>query len=153
MVFFRLSVLGKSLHPASRYTCIYPRADTAPLAGVDAISKMHKLLDALACLEKEWGLYQKHPVMPPGAMNLCPVYIHGGSHRAAMSEACVAEYAVVFNPGLRSPEELRQIRATIDAVAAQDTWLREHPPVIEVPIIHQAASESEARKRASLKNI
>jgi acetylornithine deacetylase len=135
--FFRLSVVGKSLHPASRYTCIYPRTDTAPLAGVDAISKMHKLLDALTDLEQDWGLYQKHAVMPPGGMNLCPVYIQGGSHRAAMSESCAVEFAVVFNPGLRSSEVLRQIRAAIDGVSARDTWLREHPPVIEVPIIHQ----------------
>jgi acetylornithine deacetylase len=135
--FFRLSVAGKSLHPASRYTAIYPRADTAPLAGVDAINKMRKLMDALTALEQDWALYQKHPVMPPGGMNLCPVYIQGGSHRAAMSESCAVEYAVVFNPALRSAEVLRQIKAALDGVSACDTWLREHPPTVEAPIIHQ----------------
>lgn len=135
--FFRIRVAGKSLHPASRYTAIYPRAEPAPLPGVDAIHKMRKLMDALADLEQDWGLYQKHPVMPPGDMNLCPVYVHGGSHRAAMSEACEVEYAAVFNPALRSTEVVRQIQAAIDGVVARDSWLREHPPTLEVPVIHQ----------------
>ena len=135
--FFRLSVAGKSLHPAGRYACIYPRAEPGPPAGVDAINKMRKLMDALTDLEQDWGLYQQHPLMPPGGMNLCPVYLRGGSHRAAMSESCVAEYAVVFSPALRSGEVIRQIQAAIDGVAVRDTWLREHPPRIEVPVIHQ----------------
>ncbi len=135
--FFRLSVEGKSLHPASRYTSIYPRRSTEPLAGVDAIDKMRKVMDALTALERDWALCEKHPVMPPGGMNLCPVYVHGGSHRAAMSESCEVEYAVVFNPGLRSAEVVHQIQTAINGVAACDTWLREHPPVLEVPVIHQ----------------
>jgi len=135
--FFRLSVVGKSLHPASRYTSIYPRADATPLAGVDAINKLRKLMDALTALEQDWALHQKHPLMPAGGMNLCPVHIHGGSHRAAMSESCAVEYAVVFNPGLRSGEVLRQIQAALDGVTACDSWLREHPPLVEAPIIHQ----------------
>ena len=32
---------------------------------------------------------------------------------------------------------IRQIQSAIDAVAARDSWLRAHPPVIEAPIIHQ----------------
>lgn len=135
--FFRLSVVGKSLHPASRYTSIYPRADTTPVPGVDAINKMRKLMDALTVLEQDWAIYQKHPMMPPGGMNLCPVYLHGGSHRAAMSESCVVEYAVVFNPGLRSAEVLQQIQTAIDGAVASDTWLRTHRPLLEAPVIHQ----------------
>jgi acetylornithine deacetylase/succinyl-diaminopimelate desuccinylase-like protein len=135
--FFRIGVRGKRLHPASRYTAIYPQPYGEPIEGVDAIEKMRKLMDAFADLERDWSLHQRHPLVPPGDMGLCPVYISGGAHRAAMSDWCEAEYAVVYNPGLRSPDVLRQIQAAVDGVAATDTWLREHPPEIEVPVIHR----------------
>ena len=65
--------------------------------------------------------------MPPGGMNLCPVYIHGGQLRASMPEQCEVVYAVVYNPALRSEEVMRQIRAAVDGVVASDSWLREQP--------------------------
>ena len=68
---------------------------------------------------------------------MCPVYIHGGNLRASMPEQCEVVYAVVYNPALRSDEVMRQIRSAVDGVVASDTWLREHPPIIEVPVIHQ----------------
>jgi acetylornithine deacetylase len=135
--FFKISVQGKGLHPASRYAAVYPSRAPLPLPGVDAVEKMRKLMDAFSALERDWSLYQRHMFMPAGGMNLSPVYIHGGSLRASMPEACEAVYAVVFNPALRSAEVLRQIQAAVDGVVATDTWLREHPPEIEVPVIHQ----------------
>jgi acetylornithine deacetylase len=135
--FFRITVKGKRLHPASRYTSIWPQPYGVPIEGVDAIEKMRKLMAALSELERDWALYRRHPLVPPGDMGLCPVFIHGGAHRAAMSDSCEVEYSVVYNPGLRSEGVLDQIRATIDGVVASDTWLRENPPTIEVPVIHQ----------------
>ena len=135
--FFRLTVKGKRLHPASRYTSIWPQPEGVPIEGVDAIEKMRKLMAALSDLERDWVLYDRHPLVPPGDMGLCPVYINGGAHRAAMSDFCEVEYSVVYNPGLRSDDVLAQIRAAIDGVLATDTWLRENPPEIEVPVIHQ----------------
>jgi acetylornithine deacetylase len=135
--FFKITVLGKGLHPASRYAAVYPTREPLPLAGIDAVEKLRKIMDALTLLERDWALYQRHMFMPPGAMNMTPVYIHGGNLRASMAEQCEVVYAVVYNPGLRSEEVVRQIRAVVDGVAASDTWLREHPPIIEVPVIHQ----------------
>ena len=82
--FFRITIEGKSLHPAARYTAIYPRPGDVPPAGVDAVEKARKIMDALSHLERDWALYQHHPVMPPGGMNLCHVSIQGGSYRAEM---------------------------------------------------------------------
>ena len=135
--FFKITVLGKGLHPASRYAAVYPSREPLPLPGIDAIEKLRKIMDALTQLERDWALHQRHVLMPPGGMNMCPVYIHGGNLRASMPEQCEVVYAVVYNPALRSDEVMRQIRAGIDGVVASDTWLREHPPVIEVPVIHQ----------------
>ncbi len=135
--FFKITVLGKGLHPASRYAAVYPSREPLPLPGIDAIEKLRKIMDALTQVERDWALHQRHVFMPPGGMNMCPVYIHGGNLRASMPEQCEVVYAVVYNPALRSDEVMRQIRAGIEGVVASDTWLREHPPVIEVPVIHQ----------------
>ena len=135
--FFKITVLGKGLHPASRYAAVYPAREPLPLPGIDAVEKLRKIMDALTQLEHDWSLYQRHIFMPPGAMNMSPVYIHGGNLRASMPEQCEVVYAVVYNPALRSEEVMRQIRAAIDGVVASDSWLREHPPFFEAPVIHQ----------------
>ena len=135
--FFKITVLGKGLHPASRYAAVYPSHKPLPLPGIDAIEKLRKIMDALTQVERDWALYQRHMFMPPGGMNMCPVYINGGNLRASMPEQCEVVYAVVYNPALRSEEVVRQIRAGIDGVVATDTWLRENPPIVEVPVIHQ----------------
>ncbi len=135
--FFKITVLGKGLHPASRYAAVYPSREPLSLPSIDAIEKLRKIMDALTLVERDWALHQRHMFMPPGGMNMCPVYLHGGNLRASMPEQCEVVYAVVYNPALRSDEVMQQIRAGIDGVVASDTWLREHPPVIEVPVIHQ----------------
>jgi acetylornithine deacetylase/succinyl-diaminopimelate desuccinylase-like protein len=135
--FFRITVEGKSLHPAARYTAIYPRPGDEPPAGVDAVEKARKLMDALSHLEHDWALHQHHPVMPPGGMNLCHVSIQGGSYRAEMPPSCEVVYAVVYNPALTGDQVLGQIQAVIDGVTQADSWLREHPPMIDYPVIHR----------------
>ena len=135
--FFKISVQGKGLHPASRYASVYPSTRPLPLPGVDAVEKMRRIMDVLSALENDWSLYERHPLMPAGGMNLSPVLVQGGSLRASMPEQCEAVYAVVFNPSLRSEEVLRRIRAAVAGLGVTDRWLAEHPPQIEVPVIHQ----------------
>ena len=135
--FFRIRIEGKSLHPAARYSAIYPRPGAEPPAGVDAVEKARKIMDALSHLERDWAIYQHHPVMPPGGMNLCHVSIQGGSYRAEMPPSCEVVYAVVYNPALKGDQVLGQIQAVIDGVTRGDSWLREHPPVVDYPVIHR----------------
>ena len=135
--FFKITVQGKGLHPASRFAAVYPSLNPLPLPGIDAIGKLRKIMDALTQVEQDWALYQRHMFMPPGGMNMCPVHINGGNLRASMPEQREVVYAVVYNPALRSDEVVRQIKAGIDGVVATDTWLRENPPIVEVPVIHQ----------------
>ncbi len=135
--FFRITLEGQSLHPAARYTAIYPQAGGDLPAGVDAIEKARKIMDAFSHLERDWALYQHHPVMPPGGMNLCHVSIQGGSYRAEMPPSCEIVYAVVYNPALRGDEVIEQIKTVISGVSQADSWLREHPPTIDYPVIHR----------------
>ncbi len=135
--FFRIHIEGQSLHPAARYTAIFPQPGATAPAGVDAIEKGRKIMDALSHLERDWALYQHHPVMPPGGMNMCVVSIQGGSYRAEMAPGCEIVYAVVYNPALRGEQVLAAIQAAIDGVVRSDSWLRAHPPRIDYPVIHQ----------------
>jgi acetylornithine deacetylase/succinyl-diaminopimelate desuccinylase-like protein len=136
--FFRLTIEGKSLHPAARYRAVYPQPDQEPVPGVDAIEKMRAVMDALSGLERDWALNRKHPLMAPGGMNLSPVWIQGGSYRAEMPPSCEAVFAVVVRPGDDCQSVLAEIEAAIEGVAARDSWLRAHPPKIEFPVIHAA---------------
>ena len=135
--FFRIHIEGQSLHPAARYTAIFPQPGATAPAGVDAIEKGRKIMDALSHLERDWALYQHHPVMPPGGMNMCAVSIQGGSYRAEMAPGCEIVYAVVYNPALRGEQVLAAIQEAIDGVVHSDSWLRAHPPRIDYPVIHQ----------------
>lgn len=135
--FMKITVKGKGLHPASRFAAIYPSREPLPLPGIDAVEKLRKVMDALTELERDWALHQRHMFMPPGGMNMSPVHIQGGALRASMPEYCEVVYAVVYNPALRSDEVLRQIRGAVDGVVASDSWLREHLPLVEAPVIHQ----------------
>ena len=136
--FFRLTVAGKSLHPAARYGAVYPQAGAASPAGVDAVEKARAIMDALARLDRDWGLHEKHPLMPPGGMNLGPVSIQGGGYRAEMPPSCEVVYAVVVRPGRGCEEVMAEIGRVVDAVETADSWLRVHPPAIDYPVIHMA---------------
>ncbi|MFN8591189.1 MAG: M20/M25/M40 family metallo-hydrolase [Thermomicrobiales bacterium] len=135
--FFQIDVTGKSLHPAARYSAVYPQASTAPLPGVDAIEKMRTIMDALSALDRDWSLHEKHPLMPPGGMNLSPVQIGGGALRAEMPPACSATYAVVVQPAADCAAVLAEIERAVAAVTATDRWLRDHPPRVTCPVIHR----------------
>lgn len=136
--FFKVSIEGKSLHPAGRHRSIYPQRRDSPFPpGVDAVEKTRKLMDALTRLEQDWALYQQHPLMEPGNMNLCLVSIQGGGYRGAMPERCEVVYAVVYNPSLTGDQVMTEIRQAIDGVVRSDTWLRTHPPEIAYPVLHQ----------------
>jgi acetylornithine deacetylase/succinyl-diaminopimelate desuccinylase-like protein len=135
-LFVRITVEGRRLHPASRWTAVHPQPHGTPMEGVDAIDKLRPIMNAVAELDHDWALTERHPLMPPGAMGLSPVWIAGGDHRAAMSDSASVEYAVPFRPGIRSSAVLERIRAVIDGVAARDSWLLEHPPVIDAPVNH-----------------
>lgn len=136
--FFKVTIAGKSLHPAARYRAISPQPEGSEPPGVDAIAKARAVMDAISRLDQHWLLNRVHPLMPPGGMNLGPVSITGGGYRAEMPPSCELVYAVVVSPSMTCAEAMAEVRRTIAAVVAGDEWLRAHPPTIEFPVIHQA---------------
>ena len=136
--FFKLTVAGKSLHPAARYRAVHPQPGPPPPPGVDAVAKARTIMDALSRLDHDWALYRTHPLMPPGGANLGPVSIRGGGYRAEMPPECEVVYAVVVDPSSTCAGVMAEIEEAIAGVVRSDTWLREHPPSIEFPVIHMA---------------
>lgn len=133
--YFLIRVQGKSASLASRHLYVNPQPYGVPMAGVNAIDKMWKIQQALMHLDREWTLWQRHPLMAPGNMNMNFSRIHGGETYSAMAESCELTGSVLFNPSLRFDEVVAEFRKAIDGVVQVDYWLREHPPEITVPYI------------------
>jgi acetylornithine deacetylase len=58
--FFRVDASGKASHAASRGVSIYPSTEPEP-PGVNAIEALLPVIHRLRELERNWGLYDKHP--------------------------------------------------------------------------------------------
>jgi formylaminopyrimidine deformylase len=133
--YFLIRVEGKSASLASRHLYVNPGAYGAPVAGVNAIDKMWKIQQALMQLDREWAVWQRHPLMVPGNMNINFSRIHAGETYSAMAESCELTGSVLFNPSLRFKDVVAEFRRTIDGVGQSDYWLREHPPVLTIPYV------------------
>lgn len=133
--YFLISIDGVSTSLANRHLSIYPQPFDVPVAGVNAIDKMWKIQAALRSLEREWGIWQRHPLMEPGNMSINFSRIQAGSTYSGMAESCSLTGSVLFNPSLSYQEVAEEFRAAIDGVVRSDYWLREHPPKITMPYI------------------
>lgn len=131
--FFRLKIIGKPIHTCMRYKVILPQADGREIPGVSAIDKMVKFLTAFQELEREWTHRKKHKLVPLGASNLTATKIIGGEFLAALPENCEVLYNVWTSPEESFEDSVAEIRTFIDNIARNDDWLRDHPPLLEVP--------------------
>jgi acetylornithine deacetylase len=85
--YFLIRVEGRSTSLANRHLSVHPVPYGVPIAGVNAIDKMWKIQRALTELEQDWGVWQRHPLMAPGNMNINFSRIHGGETYSAMAES------------------------------------------------------------------
>ncbi len=132
--FFRVDVIGKASHAASRGACIYP--STAPLPpGVNAIEALLPIIERLVDLERDWGIYEKHPLMRPGNATMNIVKICGGAEQATTPTSCHAIWAVVVSPNRHCSEIRDQIASVIESAVKTNTWLRENPAQMTSPYL------------------
>ena len=136
--YFLIRVEGRSTSLANRHLSVHPAPAGIPVAGVNAIDKMWKIQGALAQLEREWGVWQRHPLMAPGNMNINFSRIQGGETYSAMAESCELTGSVLFNPSLGVEQVIEEFRQAIEAVVQNDYWLRDHQPEITIPYILDA---------------
>jgi acetylornithine deacetylase len=132
--YFKIKVLGKSSHIASRHLSIYPHGNSVnSTPGVNAIDLMQDILSELATLEKQLGLYVNHELMQPGATTINISEISSKGIFSALAEECTIVGSMIYSPSLTSHEAVQEFRNAISRVTERNHWLREHPPIVELP--------------------
>jgi acetylornithine deacetylase len=99
---------------------------------VNAIDKMRIVLDAVDRLREDWRERpdMRHPYLSPG--DIVPTVISGGDWEVTYPASCTLVCEVIYPPSQVGEDGTArgleaEIKQTIDAAAAADPWLREHP--------------------------
>ncbi len=142
-----ISVKGHGTHAGNRGAAIRAGGEGAS-AGVNAVEKLIKVVQALQDLEQEWGITKSHPAFPPGLFSLVPGVFHGDVGVPSvgyMADHAYVGYLVWYAPQ-EDPQDVKaEIERHVHHVAQLDPWLRENPPVFkwhsnwpvaDVPINH-----------------
>lgn len=119
---FRVRVAGRPAHAARAHT------------GVNAITKMNRIYEALLELDRKRAREVHYPLFEKSAGRSCNLNI--GTYKAGDWPSTVAGWAelecrIGSIPGENTGEVKNQVHQTIRDVAQADDWLREHTPVIE----------------------
>jgi acetylornithine deacetylase/succinyl-diaminopimelate desuccinylase family protein len=139
-LYFRLTVPGKSTHICNRHLVAQPLPHGVERPGVSAIDNMLKYQLAILELEKQWNLWRTNEHVPPGGMFININTMQAGTSLTSVPDSAEATGSLLFNPDLTGEEVMAEIRATIDRVTESDYWLREHPPVLDLPLDAQSAA-------------
>lgn len=96
---------------------------------VSAISKAMKVLQGLEALNAEWASRpeKRHKYLDPDV--IVPTMIRGGEWEVMYPERVEITFTSDFVP---STKDIRgEIQVMLDRVAREDSWMREHPPVLD----------------------
>jgi acetylornithine deacetylase len=122
VMLFRISLRGKTAHAAESQL------------GVNAIGKMLTLYQAMVALDAERAARWPDPFfggLSDRAVNLNIGNFHAGDWPSTVAGSATMECRVAFIPPQTMEEVRREVEARVAAVADQDPWLREHPPIVE----------------------
>ena len=142
----RVTLRGRNAHSAWRYNEISPQPDVARrlTPGVNALELATRFVAAVQQLERDWTTRKAaHPLLPPGFNTIHPGVMVCGSgvgpdglpalltNPAMIPDVAVIDYDLKFLPNETSADIRRDFQAFVDAFAAQDSWLRAHPPSVQ----------------------
>lgn len=133
-LYFKLTVPGKSTHICNRQLVAQPLPHGVERPGVSAIDNMLKYQLAILELERQWNLWRTHPHVAPGGMFININTMKAGTSLTSVPDSAEATGSLLFNPDLKGDEVMAEIRAALDRVTQADYWLREHPPVLDLPL-------------------
>ncbi len=133
-LYFKLTVPGKSTHICNRHLVAQALPYGVERPGVSAIDNMLKYQLAILELEKQWNLWRSNPYVPAGGMFININTMQAGTSLTSVPDSAEATGSLLFNPDLTAEEVISEIRDTIDRVTAGDYWLRDHPPVLDLPL-------------------
>lgn len=126
---FSVTVRGRSTHWASRNLAIRAGGG-GDSVGVNAIDKAVYVYHAMRQLEEQWAFSKHHPQFPPGAFIIHPGVLHADIGFAAapyFPDRARFDYLLSFPPGDTGEQVQAEIEGHLNAAAALDPWLREHP--------------------------
>jgi acetylornithine deacetylase len=134
LLWFSVTVPGKASHASMRANTFRAGGLGASVA-VNAIDKGVDLYLAIRRLEDEWGQSKRHPLFPPGHFTIHPGVVTGGPKGVLVpffiSEYMTIEYCCWYHPDDDPEDVKREIETHVERAAQLDSWLREHPPVVE----------------------
>jgi acetylornithine deacetylase/succinyl-diaminopimelate desuccinylase-like protein len=139
-LYFRLTVPGKSTHICNRHLVAQALPYGVERPGVSAIDNMLKYQLALLELERQWLLWRTNPNVDAGGMFINVNTMQAGTSLTSIPDSADATGSLLFYPDLTSDEVIAEIRATVDRVTEADYWLREHPPVLDLPLDSDSAA-------------
>jgi acetylornithine deacetylase/succinyl-diaminopimelate desuccinylase-like protein len=102
---------------------------------VNAIEALLPAFGRLGRLERDWGVYEKHPLMRPGNATMNLVKIGGGAEQATTPIACHAIWAVVVSPNRRCAEVRYEIARVLETEYGTNAWLRQNPARLTAPYL------------------
>lgn len=118
---FRITVTGKAAHGGNRN------------AGVSAIEKFVPIFQDLLAWEAERQATVHHPLYDvfPNKFPISVGVVRAGDWASTVPDRLVVEGRLGFLPNESMEGMMQATRDRIAAVAQQDDWLRDHPPLVE----------------------
>jgi len=120
----RVTVYGRAGHAEQ------PQPHFSQGGAVNAISKAVRVIEGMAEATEQWRTQpdKQHPLVPPD--HIIPTVIRGGEWSVTIPEKVEIEFDCMFVPGTR--DKRSEIEEKLAAVTANDPWLRENPPELDV---------------------
>ncbi len=120
----KITVLGRAGHAEM------PQPHWTEGGAVNAISKAKKIIEALEELTEEWRTRPntQHKYLHPDA--IIPTVIRGGEWPVTYPEKVEIQFGTMFVPNTKNI--LKEVEEKLKSVANNDSWLKAHPPILEV---------------------
>lgn len=150
LCFFEVIIPGKSIHASARNQAVFPQEPyilSGNSVGVDALEKALPIIEMLYRKERDWNINTMRPKPEShsssrerdnqgvGIYTINPCSIHGESYIGALIGELHITYSVWHDSSLTVDQIKEEIERDINAVASTDSWLREHPPILRMPIL------------------
>jgi acetylornithine deacetylase len=121
--FWRIHITGKASHGGTKYK------------GVSAVEKGMLVERKLRVLERfrndticsKHRMYRDYPLSAPVTLGM----FNGGQFTSSVPESCVMEGCIEYVPGEKSEDVKAMFEKAIMQICNEDSWMKEHPPVIE----------------------
>ena len=128
---FTVSIQGKAGHTCMRDE-ICRAGGKGDLYGASAMDKAVFVYQGLRLLEDQWGFSKTHKYFTrPGHFTINPGSFYAGPTWVAIPEEAKLTYTAWYAPHENPEDVKRELKSFISKWCSTDTWLSEHPPVVE----------------------